>query len=223
MIDQQHRLPAVEQVVPVDARAVQPVRDDAQRRIEQEQPQHGGDRRRHRVGPDEQRLVDRGAAHDPVGEHREDQRDHEAEHRHQQREHGGHLERAEVVLVVVQVAEVVEPDELQAAAERILDEHRLVDRLARRPEEEHDRDGDLRQDQRVGQPPRPEADALFHRHGVRLPPGVGRRRAGRRRTAVTPSRYARTSGSARCRGRLPRRGLAGPSSCRPRCSRAPRR
>ena len=57
--DQRHRVVGVEQVVPVDARscaarsATTPMRGR-----EHEQPQHAGHRRRHRVRPDQQRLVD---------------------------------------------------------------------------------------------------------------------------------------------------------------------
>ena len=73
--DQQHRLVAVEQVVPVDAALAQRVRDDADARREHEEPQHAGDRGRDGVGPDQQRLVDERALDDAVGEDREQQRD----------------------------------------------------------------------------------------------------------------------------------------------------
>ena len=137
--------------------------DDADRRREQEQPQHAGDRRRHRVGPDQQRLVDRArrarrgrrtpraaarsTSPTTATSTREDRRD---------------LERREVVRVVEQRREVVEPDELGLRAERVLHQQRLVERLRRRPEEEDERDRDLRRDQRVRQPRRAEDDALFH-------------------------------------------------------------
>ena len=62
-----------------------------------------------------------------------------------------------------QLGEIVEPDELGVAAEGVLDQHRLPDRLARRPEEEDQRDDDLRRHQKVGQPSFVEGDALFHR------------------------------------------------------------
>ena len=45
---------------------------------EHEQPQHAGHRRRHRVGPDQQRLVDGRAADHAVGHHRQQQRDRQA-------------------------------------------------------------------------------------------------------------------------------------------------
>ena len=65
---------------------------------EQEHPQHAGDRGRHRIGPDQQRLVGERAAHHAVGHRREQQRDRrcrapatsDAEHRRD-------LERVEVV------------------------------------------------------------------------------------------------------------------------------
>src|SRR4051812_36923581 len=47
--------------------------------------------------------------------------------------------------------EIVEPDEFRFEAERVLAQHRLVKRLARRPVEEHQRDGELRRQQQVGQ------------------------------------------------------------------------
>ena len=82
----------------------------------------------------------------------------------QHREHRRDLERVEIELVVEELAEIVEPDELQVAAERVLDVQRLVDRLPGRQEEEDQRDRDLRRDQRVRQPPGLEPRALFHRH-----------------------------------------------------------
>ena len=47
--------------------------------VEHEDPQHAGDRRRHGVGPDQEGLVEAGAADDAVGHHRQQQRDRETE------------------------------------------------------------------------------------------------------------------------------------------------
>ena len=153
---------AVQQRVPGHAEAFQPVRDDPERGIEQEEPKHRGDGRRHRVGPDQQRLVDVGAADHAVGEHRQHQRDGQPENGHQQREHGRGLERRQVVLVAEEILEVLEPDELRIGAEGILHQQRLIQRLRRRQEEEDERDDELRRDQRVRQPARLETGSLFH-------------------------------------------------------------
>ena len=48
----------------------------------------------------------------------------------------------------------------------VLDEHRLLDRLRRRPEEEDQRDRDLRRDQQIGQQLGPKDDALVHGAGT---------------------------------------------------------
>src|SRR3546814_9604734 len=57
---------------------------------------------------------------------------------------------------------VLEPDELGREPEGVLDQQRLVERLRSRPQEEDGGDGELRQDQQVGQGRGPEDDALFH-------------------------------------------------------------
>ena len=105
---QQHRLVAVEDPVPVDRPALQHVGHDADRGREQERPQHAGDRRRHRVGPDQQRLVGERAAHDAVGHGREQQRDGDAAARDQHAEQRRDLERLEVVAVREQRGEILE-------------------------------------------------------------------------------------------------------------------
>ncbi len=160
--DQDQRLPRIEQVIPVVAQRAQQVGYHAKRRIEQEQPEHGGDRRRDGVGPDQQRLVHLGAANDAVGEDGEQQRHGETDDGDQDGEYRRDLERRQVTRVVEQVAEVVEPDELRPGGERVLDQQRPVHRLARRPEEKDQRDDELRCDKRVRQPRRLEDDALFH-------------------------------------------------------------
>ncbi len=115
---QQHRLVALEDPVPVDAPALEHVGDDADRGREHERPQHAGDRRRHGVGPDQQRLVGHRAAQHAVGHGREQQRDRDAEERHQHAEQRGDLERVEVVAVREQGGEVREADELASSGRR---------------------------------------------------------------------------------------------------------
>src|SRR3546814_13539819 len=61
-----------------------------------------------------------------------------------------------------EVDEVLEPDELGGEPEGVLDQQRLVERLRGRPQEEDGGDGELWQDQQVGQGRGPEDDALFH-------------------------------------------------------------
>ena len=203
--------------------------------LNRKQPQHAGDRRRDRVGPDQQRLVDRGAADDAVGEHREQQRERQAERRRPARENTAvTLNDVEVGRVVEQVAEVVEPDELRVAAERVLDQQRLPDRLARRPEEEDQRDDDLRRDQQ-----RRAATRSLKMTRFSIGCLVGTTSAARRRRRSAPhrptgggSRQARllstcwplrTRAAARCRASPPRRAPAWRSSCPPTRPRAPRR
>ena len=76
---QRHGVVAVEQRVPVDAERAQAARHQAERGLEHEEPQHAGNGGRHRVGPDQQRLVDAGALDALVGLHREQQRDRQRE------------------------------------------------------------------------------------------------------------------------------------------------
>src|SRR3546814_16817525 len=70
------------------------------------------------------------------------------------------LEGFQIVRVGEQVGEVVEPDILDPQAEGVLLQHRLVQRLAGRPDEEHQRDQQLLRQQRLGQPSMTEGDAL---------------------------------------------------------------
>ena len=124
-----------------------------------------GDRRRHCVGPDEQRLVDRRAADDAVGHHREHERDRQTERRDQRtrrwpsrgttRGSRGRRSRSR---------KLSSPTNCRVSPNASCTQHRLVDRLAGRQEEEDDGDRDLRRDQRVRQPAGLEADALFGGH-----------------------------------------------------------
>ena len=63
------------------------------------------------------------------------------------------LEQGAAEPVLKQLAEV---------DEGVLQQHGLPERLGRRPEEEDERDRDLRRDQEVGQPGGAEDDAFFH-------------------------------------------------------------
>ena len=64
---QEHRLRAVERVIPDNAVFRERIGDEADARIEQERPQHGGDRGRDRVRPDQQRLISLRAARHAIG------------------------------------------------------------------------------------------------------------------------------------------------------------
>src|SRR5207342_1997229 len=101
---------------------VQPVRDDAERRAEQEKPQHGSDRRRDGIWPYQERLVRVRAAKDAIGEHGEDQRYRQSQPGDQQREDRGDAERRQVLFVVEERSEIIVADELAARAERILEQ-----------------------------------------------------------------------------------------------------
>ena len=79
---------------------------------------------------------------------------------------------------VKSVGEIVQPDEFGIAAERVLDEDGLLDRLPRRPDEEDQRDGDLRRHQQIGQQHGAEDDALVSWHP--RPRSEAARRASRR-------------------------------------------
>jgi len=71
--------------------------------------------------------------------------------------------------VVEDLDEVLEPDELGREAEGVLHQHRLPERLARRPDEEDERHRDLRQHQQIGQQGVAEVDPL--QHEVTIPRG----------------------------------------------------
>ena len=107
-----HGVVAVEQRVPVDAEVAQAARHHAERGLEHEQPQHAGDRGRDRVGPDQQRAVDAGAASclsacvaSSSAIESESERD-----RRRRRRRGA--DRPIVVGLREQIAIVLEPDEL---------------------------------------------------------------------------------------------------------------
>jgi hypothetical protein len=102
------------------------------------------------------------AAHDAVGHHRQHEREREREESDRRAEHDRDAHGMEVVRIAEQRGEILEPHEFRVAAERALDEHRLLDRLRRRPDEEDQRDRDLRRDQEIGQQLGLKDDALDH-------------------------------------------------------------
>ena len=85
----------------------QPIGDDADAGIEQEHPQHPGDRRRDRIGQQQHGLVERRAAHDAVGHHRQQQPRRQRQQRHRDTEERGHRERGRVVGIGEQRGEIV--------------------------------------------------------------------------------------------------------------------
>ncbi len=150
-------------VVPVNAVSVQPASDQAELRMQQEQPKHRRHRRCDRIGPDQQCAVDRAAFDLAVGEHREQQC-----HRHRQyADHGteyyGAQDGLDVERIAEQLGEVVEADEDRALAERVGGGQAGPERLHRGPEEEEDRQQELRQDKQRRQQPAVEGGAAFHR------------------------------------------------------------
>jgi hypothetical protein len=97
-----------------------------------------------------------------VGHHGQQQRRHHGEQRDRQREPGGAPHGRQVVRFGDQGREVFEANEHDAGAERVLLQHRHEQRLPRRPEEEHGRDGKLRRQQYVGQRLVVEVDLAVH-------------------------------------------------------------
>jgi len=66
---QQQGLPAVQDIVPVDAGAAQTDSNDADARVEEEEPKHTGNRGGDRIGKQQHRLIKSAAADDFVGHH----------------------------------------------------------------------------------------------------------------------------------------------------------
>ena len=147
---QHHGLVAVQARVPVDAGVVQRDGQDADRGREHEQPQHADHGRRDGVGPDQQGLVEAGAADHAVRHDGKQQRHAQADHGHQHREHGGDAERVQVGLLLEQFDEVVDADELGRQAEGVFEPHGLPHGLSGGQEEEDHCDDDLRQQQQIG-------------------------------------------------------------------------
>lgn len=64
--------------------------------------------------------------------------------------------------IIEERPEVLQADELRFQAEGVLQLEGIPDRLAGRPEEEDEGDGDLRREQGIGQPCRAENNAFLH-------------------------------------------------------------
>src|SRR3546814_11906094 len=86
----------------------------------------------------------------------------ERQRRHRGAEVGGRPEGLEVERVGEEVEEILEPDELGREPEGFLDQQRLVERLRARPQDEDVGDGELLQDQHVGQGRGQVAATLFN-------------------------------------------------------------
>ena len=118
--DHRHRLGIVQLVVPQNADGFQPVRHQADLRMQQQHPQHGGNGGGDGVGPDEQGAVDRPTADFPVCEYGEQQR-----HPHRQRGNGGAKPdrthgTVEIERIGKQIGEIIQADKLGANAKRVL-------------------------------------------------------------------------------------------------------
>src|SRR5882672_862952 len=81
--------------------------------------------------------------------------------------------------VAEELDEIAQAHELGAQAERVLHLERVPISLRGGPEEKNERDRDLRREQRIRQPLRPEDNALFHLPFSLSPPRLaGRGRGG---------------------------------------------
>ena len=146
-------MPPVEERVPIDPGKAQGLSEDAERRVEDEQPQHAGDGGRDRIRPDQQRLEGLAGAQVLVGLRREEKRAGERQGGDEAREYERRRHGGVVFGLGEERAVVLEADELARQPERVLQKEGLPHGLARRPVEEHDRDRELRHQQRVGQKP----------------------------------------------------------------------
>src|SRR5882762_784693 len=130
--------------------------------MQHENPQHARDRRRHGIGPDQQRAIDAGAADRLVGHDRQQQGKRKRRSGDGRGEHEGSDDGVEVFRLAQQVGVILEPDERGRKAERILQQKRLPYRLQRRPIEEDQNDRDLRDQQQEGQQREMEDGLLLH-------------------------------------------------------------
>ena len=83
---QGHRLVRIQHVVPAVAEQTQIPADQADIRVEHEQPQHAGNSRRHRIGPDQQGAIGAGTLEHPIGHHGQPQGHAHRDQGHQRRE-----------------------------------------------------------------------------------------------------------------------------------------
>ncbi|CAI8233525.1 MAG: Uncharacterised protein [SAR116 cluster bacterium] len=82
-----HGLAAIQDMVPLIPDLPQIPGDNANARVEHEQPQHPGNRRRHGIGPYQQCAIGAGTLDEPVGKHRKKQRWDQGAQRNQNRKH----------------------------------------------------------------------------------------------------------------------------------------
>ena len=121
--------------------------DRADRGIEQEGPQDAGDHRRDRIGQQDDAAIEAAAAHHAVGGEGQHQGDGQGDGVLGQGEPDGDPDRRLVLGAGEQRPEIVEPDELDAVAERIGEDEGLGQRADRRDEEEQQQHQELRQQQ----------------------------------------------------------------------------
>src|SRR5947209_1868055 len=138
------------------------MRQDAQRRIEHEHPQHADDGRRHRIGPDQQRAIERAAAQRLIGHDRQQQGQRKRGACDRERENKGPGDRREIIGLAQKLPVILEPYEDRRESKGILKQKRLQHRLRGRPVKEYQNDGKLRRDQHIGQQPRLEDRLLLH-------------------------------------------------------------
>jgi hypothetical protein len=142
--DQGHGLIAVQKRIPGKAIAPQQIGERAHGRIEHEEPEHAGDGRRDGIRPDQQRAIEALTAHDLVGGCGKKQRDAHRNHGRQKTENHRHLQRVNIVRIGQNRFEVGKADEATLQPKRILPHHGLVQCLTGWPEEEDERQYDLR-------------------------------------------------------------------------------
>ncbi|MCY1220827.1 hypothetical protein D9M72_328570 [compost metagenome] len=153
--------------------------------VEEHHADEAGDRRRDGIDPDQQRLVGGVAADDAIGLDGEQQADRQREEGDERREDRSEAGNAEIFTGFQHVGIVRHADEGRAEAEGVFEIEGRLDRLDRRPVEEHEDDRQLRREKAVRQVGRGELHALGSRVTVlRLatekpegaeatPPGLG--------------------------------------------------
>ena len=82
-----HGLATIQDVVPLIPDLPQIPGHDANPRVEHEQPQHPGNRRRHGIRPDQECAIGAGTLDEPVGKHRKKQRRDHGAQCHETRKH----------------------------------------------------------------------------------------------------------------------------------------
>ncbi|MNP38302.1 hypothetical protein D3C76_1318080 [compost metagenome] len=143
-------------VVPVVAKFTEEMGNQPTPWVKQEDPQHGGNGGCHGVRQQHQRLIQTAAAHHVIDQCGEKQRHRKAAERHQGAEFDRRPEGVEVIAVVPECDEVIQPNKLAGEPERIDALYRVPQRFARRPDEKDNGDNQLRGDQQIGQPARTE-------------------------------------------------------------------